>query len=204
MHCFAVAWNLPEELRSRLAISLATLTDVYETLDASSLWARQQGPLNVASIQSSSEHHGARCYRAIDPNGFTLVDGLCIDLHGEFSAFDATQLAQHWSRVPASVDGQFILIRGQQEPAELEIVTDSLGVLQLYYTRAGSGWVFSNSVQVLKNLLMLNEADPLGIASYLSIGWSVANSTLVRDINCAPGGQHWRWQSGQNRPDSAT
>ena len=204
MHCFAVAWNLPEELRARLETSLATLTDAYETLDANSLWSRQQGPLSVASIQSSSEHHGARCYRTIDPNGFTLVDGLCIDLQGEFSAFDAAQLAQHWSRIPASVDGQFILVRGRQEPAELEIITDSLGVLQLYYARAGSGWVFSNSVQVLKNLLMLNEPDPLGTASYLSIGWSVANSTLVRGIECAPGGQHWRWRTGQDKPQQNT
>lgn len=204
MHCFAVAWNLPEELRDCLETSLVALTDVYETLDANSLWSRQQGALSVASIQSSSEHHGARCYRAVGPNGFTLVDGLCIDLQGEFSAFDAAQLEKHWSRIPASVDGQFILVRGRQEPAELEIVTDSLGVLPLYYARTGPGWVFSNSVQVLKNLLVLNEPDPLGTATYLSIGWSVANSTLVRGIECAPGGQHWRWRTGQNNPEQNT
>ena len=128
MHCFVVAWKLPEEFRDRLEGSLATSTDVYATLDTSSLWSRQQGPLSVASIQSSPAHHGARCYRSIDSNGFTLVDGVCVDLQGEFSAFDAAQLTQHWSRIPASVDGQFILVRGQQEPAELEIITDSLGV----------------------------------------------------------------------------
>ena len=204
MHCFVVAWKLPEEFRDRLEGSLATSTDVYATLDTSSLWSRQQGPLSVASIQSSPAHHGARCYRSIDSNGFTLVDGVCVDLQGEFSAFDAAQLTQHWSRIPASVDGQFILVRGQQEPAELEIITDSLGVLPLYYAKAGSGWVFSNSVQVLKNLLMLNEPDPLGTASYLSIGWSVANSTLVRGIECLPGGQHWRWRAGQDQPRQDT
>jgi asparagine synthase (glutamine-hydrolysing) len=200
MHCFVVAWKLPEKFRHRLEPSLAALTDVYETLDASSLWSRQQGSLSVASIQSSPAHRGARCYRAINPSGFTLVDGLCVDLQGEFSAFDAAQLAQHWSRIPASVDGQFILVRGQQEPAQLEIITDSLGVLQLYCARTGSGWVLSNSVQVLKNLLELNEPDPQGTASYLSIGWSVANSTLVRGIECVPGGQHWRWQAAQDKP----
>jgi asparagine synthase (glutamine-hydrolysing) len=200
MHCFVVAWNLPEEFRDRLEGSLATSTDVYATLDTSSLWSRQEGRLSVASIQSSPAHHGARCYRSIDSNGFTLVDGVCVDLQGEFSAFDAAQLTQHWSRIPASVDGQFILVRGQQEPAELEIITDSLGVLPLYYAKAGSGWVFSNSVQVLKNLLVLNEPDPLGTASYLSIGWSVANSTLVRGIECLPGGQHWRWRAAQDQP----
>lgn len=204
MHCFAVAWNMPENFRTRLEPSLAALTDVYETLDAASLWSRQQGPLSVASIQSSPEHHGARCYRAIESNGFTLVDGLCADLQGEFSAFDAVQLSQHWSRIPASVDGQFILVRGQQAPAELEIVTDSLGVLPLYYARAGTGWVFSNSVQVLKNLLALDEPDPLGVASYLSIGWSVAGSTLVRGIECVPGGQHWHWQTAQDSPRQRT
>ena len=204
MHCFTIAWKLPENFRVRLKDSLATLTDVYETLDATSLWSRQHGPLSVASIQSSPEHHGARCYRAIDANGFTLVDGMCIDLQGDFSAFDAAQLTQHWSRIPASVDGQFILVRGRQEPAELEIVTDSLGVLQLYCARAGSGWVFSNSVQSLKNLLALNEPDPLGTASYLSIGWSVANSTLVRGIECVPAGQHWRWATAQDNPRQDT
>ena len=184
MHCFIVAWKLPEGLRYHLDKSLAALTDVYETLDASSLWSRQQGPLSVVSIQSSPEHHGARCYRDITPNGFTLVDGLCIDLKGEFSTFDARQLTQHWSRIPASVDGQFILVRGHQDPPELEIVTDSVGVLPLYYAKAGPGHVFSNSVQALKNLLTLNELDPLGTASYLALGWSVANTTLVRGIEC--------------------
>jgi len=200
MHCFVVAWNLPEELHHRQASSLVALADVYETLDATSLWSRQHGPLSVASIQSSPEHHGARRYRHIDRDGFTLVDGLCIDLDGKFSAFDAAELAQHWSRIPASVDGQFILVRGRQEPAMLEIVTDSVGVLQLFYARYGSGWVVSNSVQVLKDLLAVNECDPLGTASYLSLGWCVANSTLVRGIECIPGGQHWCWRMGEDSP----
>jgi asparagine synthase (glutamine-hydrolysing) len=204
MHNFVVAWNLPEEFHSRLESSLASLRDVYETLDDHSLWSMRHGPLSMATIQSLPQHHGARCYRSIGPRGFTLVDGLCIDLQGEFSAFDATQLAQHWSRIPASVDGQFILVRGQTVPTELEIVTDSLGVMQFYYARAGSGWVFSNSVQALKNLLVLNEPDPLGVASYLSIGWSVANSTLVRGIECVPGGQHWHWNTAHDRPRQET
>jgi hypothetical protein len=63
-------------------------------------------------------------------------------------------------------------LRGQREPAELEIITDSLGVFQLYYTDAGSGQASRSSVQVLKNLLVLNEPDPFGTASHLSIGWS--------------------------------
>lgn len=204
MHCFVVAWNLAEALTDRMTSSLAALTGVYETLDASSLWTRQQGPLSVTSIQSSPEHHGARCYRAISDNDFTLVDGLCIDLQGEFSAFDATQLARHWNRIPASVDGQYILVRGQQQPPQLEIVTDSLGVVQLYYAKANSGWVFSNSVQVLKDLLMLNEPDPLGTASFLSIGWCVADSTLVNGIQCMPGGQIWRWHAHAEQPQQKT
>lgn len=204
MHCFVVAWKLPEQLHDRLANSLAALADVYETLDATSLWSRQHGPLSVASIQSSPGHRGARCYRDIDRDGFTLVDGLCIDLQGKFSAFNAAELAQHWSRIPASVDGQFILVRGRQDPAMLEIVTDSVGILQLFYARSGSGWVFSNSVQVLKDLLTVNECDPLGTASYLALGWCVGNSTLVRGIECMPGGQHWCWRMGEDSPRKNT
>lgn len=81
-------------------------------------------------------------------------NGVCIDLQGEFSAFDARQLSQHWSRIPASVDGQFILVRGQQHPAQLEVVTDSLGAAQLYYAKVSAGWVLSNSVRALRRSVM--------------------------------------------------
>lgn len=200
MHSFVLGWKVPLEFVPLLRQEVCALTSVYETLEIKMLWSWHHGPIAAASIQSSPSHHGIRRYRAGDEDEFTLIDGVCVNPQHQFRGFDAGDIARNWSTLPASVEGQFILVRGQRQVPSLEIITDGLGLAQLYYTRVQQGWLLSNSVQVLRRISAQTEPDPLGVASFVAKGWCAGAATLTKNIHCIPGGQHWRWSLNDTDP----
>jgi asparagine synthase (glutamine-hydrolysing) len=125
--------------------------------------------------------------------------------HGAFSAHRAEALAEHWNELQSQLDGQYFTARLTDSPPSLEIQTDLLGMEQVYYAREGSGWVLSNSVQLIEKVLGAPKPlDPLGVSLFLSIGWAGADRTLRRDIRAIPAAQRWTWQAGSESPTCRT
>lgn len=200
MHCFVLGWNIPPGYISSLRREVGALASIYETLAPQTLWSWQSGPLAAASIQSTPEHHGIRYYRTGNEDEFTFLDGVCVNPEQRFQGFDARDIARNWSSLPTSVEGQFILARGQFKIPSLEIITDALGIAQLYCTRVQQGWLLSNSVHAIRRISAQTDLDPFGVASFVAKGWCAGASTLTKDIRCLPGGQHWRWTLDSAEP----
>lgn len=204
MHAFVLGWNVSSLGIPVIHREVGALASIYETLDTNTIWIEQNGPLLAASIHSTAEHYGLRCYRAINEQAFTFLDGVCISVGQPFNGYDARDISRHWQTLPYSAEGQYILARGDRKSPALEIITDGLGIAQLYFTRIQRGWLLSNSVQVLRRLANCSQPDSFGVATFVAHGWCAGTSTLTRGIEYVPGGQRWRWEAGSIEPARET
>jgi asparagine synthase (glutamine-hydrolysing) len=85
-------------------------------------------------------------------------------------------------------------------PPAIELLTDFLGMEQVYYLHRGDLWLVSNSVRLLAQIANISAMDPLGVSLFLSMGWVGADRTLRRGIRVIPGGQRWTWNHDEREP----
>lgn len=212
MNLFLAGWNLPEPWRPAWVAALASMTDLYPQLDAGALWqlaaqpgARPeglagQGPF-LAAIHSPAAALGPRRYIAQQAGQALLYSGFPVQPTGAFPAFQADSLLAHWDELADTIEGQFVLVRAGQDPPRLDVVTDFIGMEQIYVARREDRWLISNSVQLIERILGPGPLDPLGTSLFLGIGWVGADRTLRQDVRVIPGGQHWTWRDAGREPE---
>jgi hypothetical protein len=198
VNLFIVGWGLTEE-RSRKAVEeLRRTSRLYPQLDHASLWHRSlPGGVLLAAVQSPQSMAEPRQYVHEDGRTTTTFDGLPMDPSGGFAAYRADQLAAHWPELIDRIEGRFCVIQLRREPVvELELISDAVGVEQLYFHEDGRSSLVSNSAGVVQRIVDATEPDPLGVSMFLAIDWVGSDRTLRRAVRVADGAQHWTWRAG--------
>jgi asparagine synthase (glutamine-hydrolysing) len=205
MNLFIIAWNLPKNQIPEVLSSLSQMTEIYPQLDPNTLWHEIKGDCAfAASLQSQQRQSPSRNYISRTDEALTLYDGALVDCRGGFNAYDAGSLAAHWDGLSERLEGHFVVARLRDNPVCLELMTDFLGMEQVYYFRNGSMWLVSNSVRLLAQIGNATQLDPMGVSQCLSLGWVSGNRTLNRDIEVIPGAQYWKWEQGDLKPRKNT
>jgi len=198
VNLYVFGWDLPEGLAVRVQEELLHIVEAYPQLAASTLWSFS-GDRGVfaSSIHSPGHALGPRRYVRWDAAGATFYDGIPVSKSGAFFAGDAEALERHWENVPGELEGHFVCVRLRSDPPSVEFATDPLGMRPLYTTRVGQGLLFGNSATLLARIRGSFSLDPLGVSSFLTIGWASGERTLLREIRAVPGGRRWSWCEGE-------
>jgi asparagine synthase (glutamine-hydrolysing) len=189
LHLYALSSGIPEISERRLAAALAAMGREF-TLDPQTAWAvtSDEGALVAAGLHHSPERCGPRRYIDRRPSVVTWFDGLPVESSGRFSGCDARALAGHWGELSESLEGQFSAVRLDLREQRAEVLLDPLGHGQVFVGRRGRGVLLSNSATVIMNLLGLDRPDPLGISSFIALGWAAGGRTLAQDVRVLEGG----------------
>ncbi len=202
MNVFLLGWNLSPDILDAALKEFRRMIEVYPQLDLTTCRHEisADGNTFTATMHHALEVIGPRRYVWEDNDEITLYDGVLFDSTGGFAAHDAVELAQHWEELPEKLEGQFVVARVKQKPASLEVMTDVLGYVQVYYCQRGRSWLISNSVRPLVRLCRAYDFDPLGVSMFLSQTWVWDDRTLHQDIHTIPGGQLWKFEEDQSEP----
>lgn len=201
MNIFLLAWNLPETLTSVALTKLRQMVEVYPQLEPDTLWHYQSGNIAfAASIHTANQVAAPRIYVSESPDHFTFYSGTIVEKQGKWNAWEATELSLNWQQLPQTLDGQFAVARLSKQLPSLELITDFLGLHQVYYLQQGTMWLVSNSVRLITQISEVNALDPLGISLFSIMGWVGSDRTLRQDVRVIPGGQYWKWQGNDTEP----
>lgn len=203
MHIYVISAGLP-------ALTATDLTSAIEAvggdfaLDPATLWdvASTDSDVRAAGIHHSLDRCGPRRYVHGADATRTWFDGLPVEPDGRFAGHDAAQLAARWAESDR-LEGAFSAVRLDRETGLVEVVLDAMGLSPVYVARRDSGVLVSNSVAVLISLLNLSGPDPLGVSSFLGLGWAAADRVLVTDVRALAGGSRHTIRRGELLSDRA-
>jgi asparagine synthase (glutamine-hydrolysing) len=205
MNLYLLAWQFPHDQHAAAVAELRRVAqEVYPHLDPDTLWHHSggQGAL-AASLHTAASAASPRTYVYHGDDHVTFFDGLPVDRTGRFNAHRAEDLAVHWQQLPQCLEGSFAAVRVAKDPAQIELLTDPLGMEHVYYLRRGDVWLLSNSVRLLERVGKATALDPLGVSLYFAVGWVGADRTLRHDVRVLPGGQKVVWRRDTPGPSHA-
>jgi asparagine synthase (glutamine-hydrolysing) len=151
-------------------------------------------------MHPSNSFVAPRRYVHFDKEGGCLYDGIGADATGTVTAHDAKSLYQAWERLPDLLEGQFTVIRVATRPATLELMTDPIGMKQVYTRQLDEGWLVSNSVNLLHRIRPDCALDKTALSVFITSAWIVGDNTFRENISVVPGGQLWRWTELSSTP----
>lgn len=207
MNLFVVGWKLSPETRQAALTALRGMPKVYPQLEPETLWqcASPQGTVFAAAMHPSDDVIAPRQYIVQKNDIAVFYDGLPVESDASFPAFHAQELLAHWSgHLGGRLEGQFGIVRVSCDPPQLEIITDFMGSQPLFYQRQGQGWLISNSVYLIEQVMGVGELDALGASTFLTFGWVGGGRTLRQDVRPIPPGQHWTWHRDNIEPLQTT
>jgi asparagine synthase (glutamine-hydrolysing) len=197
VHLFVIGCGLEPALMSRLRAELVRTARAFPHLDAATAWsAMPHAGMLAAGITSPATMVAPREYVAATDEAIVLFDGLPLAVHGTMAAHRASELAANWQRITADLEGRFACVRIDRHEPVIELVTDPLGVAQVYVWESGGRSVASNSAGLVQRVAGTTEPDPLGVSLFLAMDWVGADRTLRRGVRVVPAGQHWAWRTG--------
>jgi asparagine synthase (glutamine-hydrolysing) len=138
-----------------------------------------------ASVGHSPQLVAPRKHVSVRTDALAAFDGLPLDPRGEIRAHDADALIDHWADCDR-LDGQFTAVRVDLENDCFECLTDVLSMHPLYCERTGDGWLVANSVEAIRGVSGASDPDPLGVSTWLALGWAAGYRTLLGSINALP------------------
>jgi asparagine synthase (glutamine-hydrolysing) len=198
LYCLAV--NAPPGVSARVLRALPEMARVYPQLDADTLWSRDFDSCFVAGMHNPAAALGRRRHVHASAERVTFFEGALVDPRGRFAGNDAAQLDRFWDQIPAVAEGQYVAVRASTETVEL--ITDPVGMEQVYYARLHGGWLVANSVTLLLRIAGPRPIDMRAASFFLCQSWVGEDRTLREGIRVIPGGQHWVWRRGAPAPDA--
>lgn len=196
---FIAGWNLSAQERVRAFGAFGGMVEVYPQLDPGSAWQVSSGKAWAAGMHDPYDDRQNRQYVFRAEQETVIFDGCPVDRTGRFWALDAAALAVHWSLLPEVLEGQFVVLR-IRVGGGLDVITDFLGMSQVYYRQEGPVCWISNSVELIVRSSGATGIDPLGASLALSLGWVGADRTLMRGVRVIPPGACWKWRESQGYP----
>ena len=203
MNLFVVSWKLPEADRRAVASEIRSAAALYPQLDPNTLSLFGAGhEVYGATLGTAQTVAAPRRYLAKVDSQLVFFDGLPIDRTGRFDAHDALELLTHWDRLSDTLEGGFVVIRVSDHPVQIDLLTDPLGMAQVFCLRRNDTWLVSNSVRLIERIGGIRGLDPLGVSLFLTCDWVGSDRTLRPDIRVLPGGQHVVWRCESREPSS--
>ena len=202
MNLFLAGWNLPIEYRSKALIELQRMGEIYPRLDPKTIWSYggKNGPVFAASMHTNDQASAPRQYVHRDENQVVFFSGLPVHSSGKFPAHRSESLSSHWDQLTEDIEGMFCIVRAFDNPSKLELLTDMVGMEQVYYFHRDNLWLISNSVRLIERIVGPLAMDPEGISLHLSSDWVWDDLTLLSNVRTIPGGQVWTWVEGEHEP----
>jgi asparagine synthase (glutamine-hydrolysing) len=200
VHLYAIAAGIPAISEQLLAERLAGFGREF-SLDAASAWSvrSSRGGLVAAGMHHGPDRAGRRRYLAREHSTLTWFDGLPVETAGRFAGTDAAALAAHWEDLGETLEGQFNAVRLDLRDERAELLLDTLGLVPIFKASCGGGVLVSNSATLIAQLLELGSPDPLGVSTFMGLGWAAGGRTLTRGVEALGGGALHTLRGGELR-----
>ncbi|MCB0749520.1 MAG: hypothetical protein KDC90_18825, partial [Ignavibacteriae bacterium] len=143
-------------------------------------------------------------YFAEDQDHILIYSGFSIDPTSKINAHRAEDILENFDQRKYELEGQTSLIRFNKRSFDLDIITDCLGMEQVYYYHKDNRFIISNSVHLIEKTIGYSQLDLYGASYFLSIGWVASDNTLIKDIKVIKGGEHWFWKSDKQKINKKT
>ena len=195
MNIFLVGLGLSESMKVASTKALTSVRDVYPQLDPDTLNIWNDRNAFVGTVHTNPVVASPREYVTKSGECLTLFTGTPISFDEKIVPYNATSLAGNWNQLPKKLDGQFAAIRVDFQNLQIEVLTDPLGMEQVYVYHHGPTVVVSNSVRLIEQTCGLRAVDEIGASLFLSLGWVGGNRTLRESVQVLPGGYVYRWES---------
>ncbi len=199
MILFISGTNVPESYYQRADVGLKQITDVYPDLKDGERYKYNNSTSFILTLSNKKELLGRRNYVAEDNNYILFYSGLPLDPCRRIQAHRAEEILGSFDELKYNFDGQVSIIRFNKNTNNIDIITDILGLEQVYYYQNKDKFLISNSVFLLQKAVNISQLDPHGISYFLSIGWVASDNTLIKDIKVVKGGQHWKWDNKKHQ-----
>ena len=193
MNLFLVGLGLSELMKEAATKALRSVRTVYPQLDLDTLNIWNDGNAFVGAIHTNPVVASPREYVAKSGQCLTLFAGTPISSDGELVPHRAADLGGHWSQLPKKLDGQFAAVKVDLQNLQLEVLTDPLGMEQVYVHHRGPTVVVSNSVRLIEQTCGLTAIDEIGASLFLSLGWVGGDRTLRESVQVLQGGTVHQW-----------
>jgi asparagine synthase (glutamine-hydrolysing) len=189
LHIYAIAAGIPGLTEARLGVAVERVGEEF-ALDSKTRWqaSSRAGAVKAAGVHHSPERCGPRRYVARSASKLTWFDGLPVSSDGSFLGSDAAALSERWDSVAERLEGQFSVASIDLEAERAEVILDCLAFVPVYCAARDGGVLISNSVALISSVLELHDPDPLGISSFLSLGWAAGDRVLTRGVRLLCGG----------------
>jgi asparagine synthase (glutamine-hydrolysing) len=195
MNIFLAGLGLPDLMKEAATQALKRVTSVYPQLDRETLGIWNQKHVFLGTMHTNPTIAYPREYVAISEGHLTVFSGTPFSLDRRIIPHRAVDLARNWNQLPKKLDGQFAAVKVDLKNFQLDVLTDPLGMEQVYVHHRDSTVVISNSVRLIEQTCGLRELDEIGVSLFLSLGWVGENRTLRKSVQVLPGGSLHRWQS---------
>ena len=93
-----------------------------------------------------------------------------------------------WGELDGTLEGQFSAGYIDLQSERVELLLDTLGLAQVFVARQEGGILASNSATLIEMLLGSRSPDPLGVSSFMGLGWAAAHRTLSAEVQALEGG----------------
>lgn len=198
MHLFAISTGIRRLSEQLLAERLAGVAREF-SLDPATAWSARspRGELLAAGMHHGPDRAGPRRYIARTASVLTWFDGLPVEPSGSFEGCDARALAAHWGSLDGGLEGQFNAVRLDLAAERAELLLDTLGLVPVFAAARDGGVLVSNSATLIARLLDLRSPDPLGVSSFMGLGWAAGHSTLTHGIEALSGGARHTLRAGE-------
>lgn len=195
MNIFLLGFGLSESMKEAATQALESVTTVYPQIDLDTLniWNESNvfaGILHTNPVVASPREYVAKSGRCL-----TFFSGTPISSDEAIVPHHAADLASNWSQLPKKLDGQFAAVKVDLQNLHIEVLTDPLGMEQVYIHHRGSTVVVSNSVRLIEQTCGLTAIDEIGASLFLSLGWVGGDRTLRESVHVLPGRCLHRWES---------
>lgn len=187
MQLYAVGAGIDERQISEAVLHAA---ESFPQLSESDVFSMSSGgcELAVAAISHPERLAGPRRYRHVRGQQLVLFDGRPVDGRLGEPVDDAAVLLEMWGRAVPDLTGLFSATRVNLHTCSVECVLDPLGLSQVFVYRNGSSWLLSNSVRAIRRAIGSEALDPIGVSSFLTMGWAISGHTYFRGITKLTGG----------------
>lgn len=198
MNIYILGINAGDEIYNKTNEQIAGLYSEFPQLDYKNIWSFYNKNIFCCSIHTNHSATMPKEYIYENEEEILLYDGCIIDALNKISLIKPKDIIINWERKTKDFEGQFSIVRIEKKTSSIILVTDFIGMGQVYYYRKNNTWLVSNNIGILQKITKLRCFDSYGVSLLLTMGWIAGKHTLVEDIHVVPGGHVWKWSCLKN------